>query len=109
MKITTTKDDNGKEIALVPLFNSRKKAAIYIEDYNELLAMGVPTRWRLVYGVLKVRLPGQRADSFLARLLLDCGPGQIVRFKDRNKTNLRRDNLVIAPGQGKYRARDVLH
>ena len=36
-----------------------------------------------------------------ARVLLEAGPGQIVKYRDGDRTNLRRDNLYLASGPAK--------
>ena len=44
----------------------------------------------------------------IARLICDTGPKEGVFFVDRDHLNLLRENLVVGPGSGKFRARDQI-
>lgn len=45
-------------------------------------------------------------QATVARLIMDAGPGEIVRYRDRNPLNLRRANLVKVPGKASRRDRE---
>jgi hypothetical protein len=106
-------NENGKDVVLISVVNKRetKVALLYKEDFDSLLALGVSPYWCapndkqsnvLVAGVGKRKIG-------VARLLLDAGNGQIVKYKDGNPLNLKRENLeLVANGRGKTRDRDLL-
>lgn len=45
-------------------------------------------------------------QATVARLIMDAGPGEIVRYRDRNPFNLRVSNLVKVPGRASRRDRE---
>jgi hypothetical protein len=76
-------------------------------DWQEWCRLRLPTRWTLNAagnGHAYVRAARTRATGHLftpARVLLEAGRGQIVRYRDGDTTNLRRDNLYLASGAAK--------
>jgi hypothetical protein len=100
-------DIDRKEIVLIPLANHSEPAKILREDFDALLAAGYSSSWtfnaadsRSKYryvrcGVWKRR--GQLAS--VARLILNSPRGRVVKHRDGDRLNLRRDNLFLATGK----------
>jgi hypothetical protein len=104
--ITRTHDTDGRPIAVIPLANGGT-AKMLAADWQEWNRLGLPTRWTLNptgNGHAYVRAARTRATGCLftpARVLLEAGRGQIVRYRDGDTSNLRRDNLYLASGPAK--------
>jgi len=97
--------DNG--ICRVPIANFPDKyVSLYEEDLEELLALGIDMHWKFSNGNVWVGSGNKRIA--VARLICDADVGQQVFFLDRNPFNMLRENLVLAPGRAKYRARHKL-
>ncbi len=92
------------QLVSLPLYNEDDVVILEERDFNELMDLGLSLTWTLRHGVVWVRCNG-RAIS-VARLILDLGSGQVVKYLDKNPTNLRRSNLVVSNGPSKHRARD---
>ncbi|PAY10973.1 hypothetical protein CK489_02170 [Bradyrhizobium sp. UFLA03-84] len=100
-------DDDGNEIVNVPLSKSTSFATLYLEDYNELMALGVSSRWTLNQGIVSICVP-KRSCLSVARIITDAA-GERVAYANGDKTDLRRSNLVFAgKGNSKIRARDFV-
>lgn len=106
--ITCTHDTDGAPIAVIPLANGGT-AKMLAADWQKWSRLGLPTRWTLNptgHGRAYVRAARTRASGCLitpARVLLDAGRAQIVRYRDGDTSNLRRDNLYLASGPAKRR------
>jgi hypothetical protein len=89
-------------ILAIPLGPNGAKGEAYLlpEDFELLVKLGLSTQWNLnPLGYVTApcaRAPG--ANVSVARVLLDCGPGQRVSYLDGNKLNLRRENLKLKGG-----------
>lgn len=97
----------GKQIAVVTTRNG-KKIELYLEDYEYLMGLGLSPAWNLSPKGY-VSAPAYRAKGGqigVARVLLDAGPGDLVRYYDGNPSNLRRENLSLAAGVGWSTRRD---
>lgn len=105
---TLKRRSENRTIIQVPLARSDKTASIYEEDFNELMRLGVPDHWLLVQAQVMVRVPKRNNPANVARLMMDAKANQAVKFLDKDKCNLVRDNLLIEKGPGKYDARKVL-
>jgi hypothetical protein len=91
----------------VPIYHQPDMfAVLYEEDLEELIKLGVKMQWKWQNGNVWSQNSGQRLS--IARLILDAGVGEQVLFLDRDPLNLLRENLIIAPGGGRYRARDQI-
>ena len=92
----TKNEEDEKAICYIKLGRTDKTAKIYKEDYEELLKLGVSTSWH--HGALGYiscyckGIPGSRVN--IARVLMDAGAQETVRFRDGDKCNLLKDNLV---------------
>jgi hypothetical protein len=106
MEILHKTDDKGKEVAIVPLMNSTDKATIYEDDFRLLMGLGLLPYWKWSTG--QVCVGNGNGNLSIARLLLDAGKGQKVVYLDQDRTNLRRENLVLSTGGGKSRTRDQI-
>lgn len=102
-----------KGVVVVPLGPQGSKGSAYVlpADYDMLVALGLSSNWNLSpLGYVTApcaRAPG--AHVLLARVLMDCGPGESVGYRDGNKLNLRRHNLKVnKKGYSLYRAREFL-
>jgi len=105
--MTTTKTPHG-DVVLVTLGNSPKKAQVHRDDLERVKAAGYTGAWFLngCNGYSYVRtgrsdLVG-RLES-VARIIAEAKPGQIVKYRDGDRLNLRRDNLYLGSGRSKAR------
>src|SRR5258705_12006989 len=91
-------DEDGKEIVRVKLGRfGEEYATIERQDYYYLLSLGVSANWfrSVPMGYVhtsNIKAPGKQLS--VARVLLDCGPQETIRYiNPRNKSDLRRKNL----------------
>jgi hypothetical protein len=109
IQVLHTKDDKGKSIVTVPLSNSDRYATLDEQDFNHLIDLGLSPAWKQgADGLVQVSVPG-RTNLTVARLITDAST-QRVSYLNGDKTDLRRDNLVL-DGHGlraKLRARDLV-
>lgn len=100
-------DRDGEEIVLVPLANNPKPAKILRRDFEAILAAGFTHLWTLNSsgnGYSYVRCADNRRKGNLAsvaRLITKAGRNRIVHYRDENRLNLRRDNLILSSGNAK--------
>jgi hypothetical protein len=101
--------DKNKKIVKVSLSNSKSYVKLYEDDFGELMGLGLTPRWRLAADGTPIAsvLPGK--VMAVARVLLDATKEK-VRYLNGNKTDLRRENLILDArgGNGRIRARDLL-
>jgi len=94
--------EGGRAIVHVPLGRSGEKhAEIWQDDWNFLLKLGTPGNWNCVGqdGHVTVCTPRASGNHLtVARILLNAGPGETVRFLDGVPWNLRRENLRLFKG-----------
>lgn len=103
----------GVDLALVPLgrFGNRGYAVIEADDLSTLEALGLSMAWNRNQQTGTVFTPAVKASGGnvqVARVLLDLGPGQIVRYANGDPTDLRRQNLSVVDGNAIRRDRDFL-
>jgi hypothetical protein len=89
------------DIKLIPLGRKADQfAEIEQSDFDFLIKLGVSPRWNVdAKGhptVSASRASGARVT--VARVLMDAGPGQMVKHTDGNPRNLRRGNLQLVEG-----------
>lgn len=104
-------EDHGREVVLVSVNKAADKVAlIYREDYELLLALGVPPNWVTTPQSMSVCCTGKGARKLgVARILVDAGAGQRVVYLDGNPLNLKYDNLKLeSHGMPFRRDRDFL-
>jgi hypothetical protein len=109
IQILHTIDENSKGLVKVPLLNSDRYATLYELDFNELIDLGLSSVWKLgTDGVVHVSVPG-RTNLSVARVITDAFT-QRVGYLNGDKTDLRRDNLVLDSNgrRAKLRARDLI-
>ena len=101
------RDIDGKEIVLIPLANHSEPAKILREDFETLSAAGYTQNW-----TFNARASGPGARRYVrcaahdrkgnltrvARLVLNTPRGRVVKYRDGNRLNLRRDNLLLSAG-----------
>jgi hypothetical protein len=106
------RDENGREVGLVPLKQgSRGCALLEKDDIYFLASLGMSSfNWdRLPNGnVVAHSSLSPTKHVYPARVLLDAGVGEAITFIDGDNSNLRRRNLVKVKGHGKRRDRDFL-
>lgn len=91
-------DRDRGSIVYVPLARDGKNEAVLdLDDYNELIGLGVYQNWQLRGGQVGARGP-DGITLLIGRVLTDAKPGQRVIFRDGNCLNLRRDNLDLSEG-----------
>ena len=108
-----TVSDGERALVRVPLGRSGKKfAELWQDDWDFLLKLGASSYWNSVgdHGHGTVCARGATGNHVaIARVLLDAGPGETVRYLDGNKFNLRRENLrLVSSGWACRRDRDYL-
>jgi hypothetical protein len=92
-------------VCKVPIFHYPGKfVTLYQDDLEALISLGVNMQWKYANGTVWTQSGGKRIS--VARLIRDAGIGEQVFFIDRDPLNMLRENLVLAPGRGRYRARD---
>lgn len=99
IKARRSKDPDGREIVTVPL-HGKGEATLYEKDFRFLLQLGLSTAWnKLPNGYVTASCycaPGRSVQ--VARVLLNAGPQQRVRYIDGDLTNLRSGNLILLSG-----------
>jgi hypothetical protein len=90
----TSIDKDGRGIILVPLANTTKHAKLFIEDWQQLLADGFSPNLCFNLGMVKIS-DWRRRTPRLSRILVKAGPGYMVRHRDGDPLNCRRDNIVL--------------
>ena len=98
--------EEGKQSLVgIPLVESKLRAILLKSDFHDLMSLGVSTAgWRLYHKQVVVRNNNGWYVS-VGRMIRDAEKNQKVIPKDGNLLNLRRDNLMLAPGRAKFRAR----
>jgi len=92
-----TTDRDGQDILLVPLGGSFAPfAKVFPEDYAALLRSGVSPRWSASHDGY-VRVGGARGSALVARVIMGADNRYQVVYLDKDRTNLRRDNLALVP------------
>ena len=97
--------EEGKQSLVgVPLVASKLRAILLKSDFTDLMSLGISTAgWKLYHKQVVVR--NNRWYVSIGRMIRDADKNQKVVPKDGNPLNLRRDNLILAPGRAKFRAR----
>lgn len=86
-------------------------ASIASEDYSLLIELGLSESWNLSPRgyVIAPCCRASGSSVLVARVLMDCGPGQNIIYLDRNRKNLLRSNLAVKRnGYALSRPRDFL-
>ena len=100
---TFTSDENGNDIALVPLANHSNPARVLRKDFDALRAAGWSDQWTFNdsgngYAYVKVGNSQSLGNlAIVARLLMKPGKREMIRYRDGDRTNLVRSNLYIEP------------
>lgn len=105
------RDENGRQVGLVPLKGGSKGVSILdLDDVYFLASLGLSLNWdRLPNGnCIAHSSLSPTKHVYPARVLVDAGVGESVVFVDGDNSNLRRSNLVKVKGHGKRRDRDFL-
>lgn len=98
---TTTHDQRGRVIAIVPLANHPTPARLLLSDFEALKAQGVSDQWTLNEAkpghryVRAFSSDGAKRLVTIARLLLDAQRGRQIGYHDGDRTNLLRENLYL--------------
>jgi hypothetical protein len=107
--LITEFDENGRALIGIPM-PTGEMAELYKDDYTFLIRLGLSPNWSFTNQY--VMAPCYRAPGRLigvGRVLADATPGTYVRYRDRNKLNLRSENLELLLGGGATRRdRDYL-
>lgn len=101
-----TIDADGQRLAHVALARTDQRATMYAEDLAQVLAAGWSPHWSLAntggrfrYVLVYARNPKGRGRSLtVARLIAGVGKGQLVKYADGDRLNLRRENLLVQKG-----------
>lgn len=112
--IRHTIDEGGQPVALVPLGREGEKGLALVDedDLEMLTAIGLSLKWNRNLPTGVVIAPARRSSGCnvqVSRVILDCGPGENVRYRNGDPTDLRRENLEInRAGYAVRRDRDFL-
>jgi hypothetical protein len=105
-----TTDEDGQRIVRVPLNLPGAVATVAEDDFVRLRANGFTDQWttwhdgRSGCSYVVLGVTGLRGSIlWVSRLIAEAGRGQRVGFRDGNRLNLRRDNLVVTGGWSKGR------
>jgi hypothetical protein len=96
------RNEDGNKIVELQLKNSGH-CVLEESAFDLLMSLGIVPILTVVEGSVVCR-SGNR-HVCIARLLLDCGVNETVRYLDNNRKNLRRSNLIKLGGSAKYQAR----
>jgi hypothetical protein len=106
--VKTFHDARGSVVAMVPLNGgARGYALIDWSDLQAIVAAGLTTVWNLNHNgrnhsyvrCYQRNASGQRVG--VARAIVGASARQIISYRDGDRTNLRRSNLVIGKGRAK--------
>ena len=98
--------EGKRKLVAVPVTTVKSKFILYEDDWKDLIALGVSPLWHYYHKMAIVRSAGKEIP--VARLIRDARPHQLVTSLDGNPFNLRKDNLILAPGYSRFRARDMI-
>jgi hypothetical protein len=106
--------ENGRELVQVSVNGKGDRTVeLWKNDYDFLIhKLKLNPNWTTAYNrknVLALAITNSKVS--VARCLLDADIGQIVRYKDSNPMNLRRENLLLMNGDkraGKRRDRNFI-
>jgi hypothetical protein len=89
--------ENEREVVKVPLGRSDKHCFIYKEEREFLRRLGLTMNWNVTPNgyVTACSSISPNAYVLVSRVLMDAAAGQSVRYRDRDKLNLRLNNLYI--------------
>lgn len=104
-----TTDSDGRRLAHVALAETARRATLYAEDLERVLAAGWSPFWsytstdkttprRRYVLVQGYNANGRRRSLTVARLVAEVSKGQRVKYADGDRLNLRRENLLIKKG-----------
>ncbi len=89
-------DSSGAELARLPLAIEGTFAVLHASDMKALIAAGVSQNWSTNRGgYVVVNIP-RLGPVPVARLVIGASEGECVSYKDRDRRNLRHDNLALA-------------
>ena len=105
------------EVVRVPIYNRRREvidfAELYADDLAKLEQLGVGHRWyfnrsgsRNYVAVAESFHRGHNAQ--IARLISGAPKGLVVRYRDDDPRNLRRENLYFQTGNAKGKTPQVV-
>jgi hypothetical protein len=94
-------------IIIVPLAKDRGEAIVDKADFDLLVSLRVSDQWFLNGRVVRCKT-GNRNNLSVARLIMRAGDGEVVKYRDGSRLNLRRANLYTAPGRALSRELTVL-
>ena len=100
-----TRDARGNQLAHVAVNGTRDRAVLHADDLARILDEGWSPHWSLQntgchrYVLVWAHGPkGKPRTLTVARLVANAGKGEIVRYADGDRLNLRRDNLLVRKG-----------
>lgn len=100
-------DADGQRCAAVQLANPDFEAILYVEDLLKVQALGVSLNWWINsngQGTSYVKVAVGAEDSrVVARIIAEAEAGQQVRYRNRNRLDLRGDNLRVSGGGNAFK------
>jgi hypothetical protein len=104
-KLTYKTDPDGREVVGIALSNVNRRAWLYRQDYERIVADHGVGRWFVNHngtGRWYVRLKGRdtKNNHQAARLVFGFSERTGLHYRDQNPFNLRRSNLEVDVGSG---------
>ncbi len=106
-KPVRTTDPDGTPVVLVPIKHSDLCATVNEEDFDRMMEAGFSDQWwfeETYPGCKYVRVtdPSLASNNLtISRLVVEAGARQIVKYRDGDRLNLRRENLYTLVGHAK--------
>lgn len=96
--ITITDPLDGSRVVLVPLSKGKGVAKINEEDFIQLVSNGYVGKWFLNTngkGTAYVKLFYKINNKSIANLIMSPPKSHVVRYRNNDRKDLRRSNLII--------------
>jgi hypothetical protein len=102
---TETIIENGRELIKVPLGRTDKHCYVYKEDREFLRRLGLSMNWNVSPQGYVTAACSNSSNGYVlvARILMNAGRGQQVKYKDGDALNLRTENLYVTQSKGALR------
>jgi hypothetical protein len=96
--------EDGREVVKVPLGRTDKVCYVYKDDRDFLRRLGLSMNWNISpQGYVTAPAKASNGYVMVARIIMNVGPGQQVRYRDGDGLNLRTGNLHIVHRNGAIR------
>lgn len=97
----SSRDEDGTPTVIVSLGRKGSKTCVIDEaSFLELMEMRLSPTWDINPEGYVMTYSGKASGGKVspARVLMNAGIGEVVRYRDNDPRNLRRSNLEVIPG-----------